>query len=230
MTWPEPSPATPAPAPAPRRGRWQIGLRTVVLLTAAVAVWLTYSLERRRIADLTNRIAALSPLARELVVDDPGKIAVVKREERWYDENRWDVHLPAGRRYQLHLATREIAEGGFPPSAASAPLPSGRHVVTVDQVRDGGNWRVEAGCDGTRLLSVKEPKEWDPGSGSTGGGHYPVSQQFVPERPVILFQRRFMGPRDKQGRAATPQGPTAGVMLWIEPEAGEAARPNPTAQ
>ena len=221
MTPPDPAPAT----PAPRWGRWQVGLRTFVLLTAAVAVWLTYALERRRIADLTTRIASLRPLARELVVDDPGKIAVVKREEFWFDENRWDVHLPAGRRYRLCLATRGIAEGGFPVPSASAPLAPGRHVVAVDQVKDGDGWRVAADCDGTRLVSVTEPKGWDPGTGSEGGGNYPVSEQFAPERPVILFHRRFMGPRDAQGQAATPAGPTAGVMLWIEPDAGAAASP-----
>ena len=219
MTLPHPSLATPAPPPAPRRGRWQVGLRTVLLLTAAVAVWLTYAIERRRIADLTTRIASLSPLARELVVDDTGKIAVVKREELWYDENRWDVHLPAGRRYRLCLATRGIAEGVFPSPVASAPLAPGRHVLAVDQFRDGDGWRVDAECDGTRLVSMTEPKGWDPGSGASGGGSYQVSEQLAPERPVILFHRRFMGPRDDRGRSTVPEGPTAGVMLWIEPDA-----------
>jgi hypothetical protein len=228
MTLPDPSPATPAAPPTPRRGRWQIGVRTILLLTAAVAVWLTYALERRRIADLTPRIASLSPLARELVVHDPGKIAVVKREELWYDENRWDVHLPAGRQYRLCLATRGIAERGFPAPAASALLPPGRHVIAVDQVKHGDGWRVGAECDGTRLVSMTEPKEWDPGSGSTTSGNYPVSEQFAPERPVILFHRRFMGPRDERGRSSTPNGRTAGVMLWIEPVAADAPRPAPT--
>jgi hypothetical protein len=87
----------------------------------------------------------------------------------------------------------------------------------VDQFRDGDGWRVDAECDGTRLVSATELKEWDPGTGSTGGGQHQVSEQFAAERPVILFHRRFMGPRDDHGRSAMPEGPTAGVMLWIEP-------------
>jgi hypothetical protein len=188
----------------------------VLLLTAAVAVWLTYALERSRSADLTARIASLSPLARELIVDDPNQIAVVKQEELWYDQNRWDIHLPAGRRYRLVLATRGIASEGFPPPVDSAPLPPGRHVVSVDQVRAEGGWRVDVECDARRLMSVKEPEEWDPSTGSSGGGNHSTSRQFAPEAPVTLFHRRFMGPRDTQGRATTPTGPTAGVMLWIE--------------
>jgi hypothetical protein len=208
----------PDTSPVPRRRRWQIGLRTIVLLTAAVAAWLSYALERRRSADLTARIASLSPLARELIVDDTGKVAVVKQQELWFDENRWDVHLPAGHRYRLCVATGGIAEDAIPPPQASALLSPGRHVVAVDQLKDGEGWRVDAECDGGRLVSVTRPKEWDPGTGSTGGGNYTTSEQLAPDRPVILFRRRFMGPRDSQGRSTTPQGPTAGVMLWIVPD------------
>jgi hypothetical protein len=231
MTPPGPPPATPAFLPAPRRGRWQVGLRTVLLLTAAVAVWLTYALERRRSADLTTRIAVLSPLARELVVDDPGRIAVVQREPLWYDENRWDVHLPASRRYRLCLATRGIAMGLYPPVAASAPLTAGRHVIALDQVQDSDGWRVDGECDGTRLVSVREPKGWNPGSRPTGGDYYdyPASVQLPPLPGVILFHRRSMEPRDDQGRPAVPDGPTDGVMLWIEPDADGAA-PAPAAR
>jgi hypothetical protein len=34
----------------------------------------------------------------------------------------------------------------------------------------------------------------------------------------------------RQGRSAMPEGPTAGVMLWIEPDPGDAARPAPAAR
>lgn len=225
MTLSDPPPTTPEPPLAPLRGRWQVGLRTIILLTAAVAVWLSYALERRRIAGLTARIISLRPLARELEVDNPSKIAVVKQEELWYDENRWDVYLPADRRYRLCVATRGIADDVIPPPAASAPLAPGRHVVAVDQLKDGDGWRVVAECDGARLLSVAESKEWDPGSGSMGGGNYSLSEQFAPDRPLILFHRRFMGPRDAKGVSTTPKVPTAGVMLWIEPEAGAPSKP-----
>ena len=61
---------------------------------AAIAVWMTCFLNRRQNARLEARIQALLPLVHELVIDDPAKIAVVKLEEYWYDENRWEVYLP----------------------------------------------------------------------------------------------------------------------------------------
>lgn len=227
MTTPEPSTA------APPRRRWQVGLRTVVLLTAAAAVWLSYGLELRRIDDLKARIDSLRPLARELVVDDPNMIAVVKHEELWYDENAWDVHLPAGRRYHLCLATREIdAASSSPPGPSrTVPMEPGRRVITLDQVKDGDGWRVDVSYDGKVAASATEPKDWYPGTGSTGGGHFSSGRQSAADEPVVLFHRRFSGPRDANGRAPTPNGPADGVVLWIEPVADPpppAAPPGPT--
>src|SRR3954468_20955325 len=95
------SPAGSAPedpiATRPRRARWQVGIRTLVLLTAAIAVWMTVLINRRHNALLDSRIRAMRSLARELLVDDPKRIAVVKLEEMWIDENQWLIHLPAGR-------------------------------------------------------------------------------------------------------------------------------------
>ncbi|MHB1561331.1 MAG: hypothetical protein ACYC61_28120 [Isosphaeraceae bacterium] len=232
MTQRESSTATPSPPPSPRRRRWQVGLRTVILLTAAVAVWLAYALDRRWIADFTTRIASLSPLAHELVVDDAGRIAVVKREELWFDDDRcWDVYIPTGRTFRLCMATRGLpeitspapeAKARFPTPAASAPLSPGRHVVTVEQVRDGDGWRVDAESDGARLVSVTEPKGWDSGN-AFSSGYYEVSEQTAPEQPVILFHRQFMGLSDNQGSATVPDGNYAGIMLWIEPDTSAAA-------
>ena len=214
---------------APRRRRWQVGLRTLILLTAAVAVWTSYALERRRIADLTTRIDALRSLARELVVDDPSMIAVVKRNERWYEENQWEIYLPAGRRYRLCMATRAIPNDAqpLPAPTITAPLEPGRHVLALDRVKDGEGWRVDAACDEKVVASAREPKEWDAGTGSSGGGQHSSSRQSPADKPVRLFHRRFMGPRDAKGRSSTPEGPTEGIALWIEPDDGPPDHPPP---
>src|SRR5215468_248973 len=70
------------------------------LLMAAIAVWMAYFVNRRHNAALEARIKTMVPLAHELIIDDPKKIAVVRMEEYWYDENRWDLYLPEGR-YRL---------------------------------------------------------------------------------------------------------------------------------
>ena len=55
---PDPEAGVPA---ARRHGRkpWQVGLRTMFLLTAAIAVWITFFINRRENAVLESRIAAM---------------------------------------------------------------------------------------------------------------------------------------------------------------------------
>jgi hypothetical protein len=203
--------------PATRRGdraRWQLGLWTLFLLITAIAVWMTYFINRRQIAVLEARIRALVPLAHELVVDDPAKIAIVKLEEYWFDENRWDIYLPQGR-YRLCLATHDIDNNGLAPVVKSAAIEAGRHRLALEQQRQKDGWRVVVAWDGTGLLAVEESKDWDPGLGSSGGGQYPVSEQLAADEPAVLFRRRFTR-EASNGLMTTPSGPTEGILLWIE--------------
>jgi hypothetical protein len=205
------------------RNRWQFGLRTVFLLMAAIAVWMAYVINRREIATLEARIKAMQPLAHELIVDDPTKIAAVKLAEYWYDENRWDVYLPGGR-YRLCLATRGVDDNGLAPVVKSRAITAGRHRLALEQQKENDAWRVAVTLDGAVALAAAEPKEWDPGTGSSGGGQYSLSEQFRVDQPTVLFRRRFMR-KDATGLMTTPPGPTEGILLWIEPVTGPDPKP-----
>lgn len=208
----------------PRRSRWQVGLRTLVLLMATIAVWLTYFVNRRNIPLLEMRIKAMQPLAHELIVDDAGKIAVVKLEEHWFDENQWDLYLPPGS-YRVCLATREIDTDGMAPVVKSAPLKPGRRRLTLERPPGQDACRVVVTCDGKPLLAVEEPKEWDPVSGSQGGGQYSQGESLAANTPVVLFRRRFFTPRDANGRSTVPPHPSDGILLWVEPTTGSDSKP-----
>jgi hypothetical protein len=189
---------------------------------AAIAVWMAYFINRRHNATLGARIKTLAPLAHELIVDDQEKVAVVKLEEYWYDENGWDVYLPGGF-YRLCLATRGVDDDGLAPVEASQPIQPGRHRIALEQRRDEDVWRLSVACDGYEPLGVEEPTDWDPGVGSSGGSWYSLSEQLAAENLVILFRRRFMRDVGK-GQPTTPSGPTEGVLLWVERTTG-ASRP-----
>jgi hypothetical protein len=211
----EPGDRIPAARRRDRR-RWQVGLRTLFLLMAVFAVWMAYFINRRQNAQLEARINAMIPLAHELIVDDARQIAVVKLEAHWFDENRWDLYLPAGR-YRLCLATREIGEMGLAPAVKGAPLAAGRHRLALEQHKDKDVWRLAVTCDGPPVLSVEEPKEWNDDRGSSSESQFDVSEQSPADKPVVLFRRRFMR-SDAKGGATSPTGPCEGILLWIEPE------------
>lgn len=205
----------------PRRRLWQIGLRTLFLLMTAVAVWTVHLSNRSATRSYEERINSMRPLARELSVEDEARIAVVKLEPYWYDENRWALYLPKGR-YRLCLATREIDETGLAPIVGSVPLSPGRHVLTLEHDRSDDGWRVAVNGDGMPVLTAEEPKAWYPARGSSGGSEFDRSEQVPPDKPVVLFRRRFTQP-GAAGTSRTPKGPTDGIMVWIERD-GEALR------
>lgn len=201
-----------------RRGRWQVGLRTAFLATAAIAVWLAFAVNRQRNADLLARNKALRPLARALVIDDPEKIAVVKLQELWMEDNRWDLHLPAGRSYRLCLATRGITAQGLAPAVARGRLAAGRQRLALERTQAGDTWRIVVNSDERPLLSAREPKDWDTGS-SSSSLEYTESTQLAADRPVVLLRTRFAR-RTAGGVMSTSNNnaPSDGILLWIEPE------------
>jgi len=187
------------------------------LMTAVIAVWLTVLISREKNKALEAQIATMRPLARELVIEDPSKIAGVKREELWFDDNRWDIHLPAGQ-YRLCMATREIDQTGFAPVGKSERIEAGRHGLELKPQQTGTGWQINVIQDGANRLSLEETKDWDPKSNSSGGGQYSLSTQLPADEPVVLFRRRFMRPvGTSKTLTAAPSVPCEGILLWIEP-------------
>jgi hypothetical protein len=220
---PEPTTTpTPIPGPARRRRRGQLPLRTILLLVAAAAVWLTVVVNRREIARLEGRLPALRPLDRALVVADPSQFAVVRRSPLWYDENVWDVSIPPGA-FRLALATRGVPpQEGLAPPSRTAPLAPGRRVVAIEnRPSDGGDGgsRVVVTVDGAPALTVDEPSGWDPRRGSMGGGTHDTSTQRRADGPLVLLRRVFVLPAPN-GQFTTPTEPASGLLLWIEPDPG----------
>ncbi len=205
---------------SPRRTRWswQFGLRTTILAVAVVALAVAVVNDRRQIPVLRSRIEALRPLARELSIDDPTQVAIVKLDELWYDENQWDVYLPPGSTYRLAIATRAIDATAMSPPTRTASLAAGRHLVAIEQSRDDSKqWHLVATVDGKPSLRVDEPSDWNEGTGSSGGGFFPVSRLIPVGQPVELFRRRFTV-RAGNGSSSVPTTPCPGVLLWIEVE------------
>ena len=154
----------------PGRRRWQVGLPTLLLLMAAIAVWMTFFINRRQIARLEARIQALLPLVHELVVDDPAKIAVVKLEDYWYDDNRWEVYLPPGDVPALPGDPRDRRSGlALRDEEACRSRRAGMSCLWSNGWSKDSPTHHRRTCDGKEQLTVEEPKEWDTGSSSSNG-------------------------------------------------------------
>ena len=221
---PEPSPSSGELAPATpnvnstRRRWWQFGITTLFLVTTVIAVWFSHFLNLREIALLETRIKSTRPLAHELIIEDVNKVAAVKLDEVWNNDDRWNIYLPDGN-YQLCLATRGVAEKGLASLAKKVPISAGKHRIMLNQetisAKADSGWRLTVESDGTPLVTVDESAEWGASGSSMGGGAFGSCSQVEPEKPIILYRRRF-GQNNGTGQWNTPAGPTEGILLWIE--------------
>jgi hypothetical protein len=192
----------------------QWSLLTLLLLTAAVAVWVGYFRYRYEIPALEQEIDQMKRMVRELIVEDPQQIAVVKLAEMWMDDQRWDIHLPEGE-FVIRLATRQIGKAGLAPVAAEAPIDSGRHQVELQKNDSEDGWRITVLVDDRPAIEAAEEAGWYPGRGSEGPGGITICEQQPPERPVELHRHRF-SQRTKSGTYKAPEEPTNGLLLWVE--------------
>lgn len=202
----------------PKRKSRYFGISTLIVLIAAIAVWFSVHVNRRRIDALKIRIAQFSELAPELDIADPAKIAVLKHAQQGSNLHDWDVYLPKGR-YRLRLATRAIVDRGLSAQAKSVSIDSGRHHVSLERASDGKIHRVTLGCDGKEILVVEEPKDWYSERGSTSENLFSRSEQLRADRHVVLFRERFFKSTSTGVSFSTPEPkPSEGMLLWIEPE------------
>ena len=202
-------------APRRRRFRLQWSLQTLLLLTAAVAVWVACFRLRQQIPRLEQEIDSLKRVARELIVEDEEQIAVVRLPQMWYDEMRWEMYLPEGE-YVMRLATRRIGEQGLPPAVGQTPVSGGRHRIELMRSNDGSGQEITILFDDRPVIEAEERPDWNPGSGFISGTAIGPCVQFPAQEPLVLSRWRFLQ-RSKGGRSVAPKGPTKGLMLWIEP-------------
>ena len=126
------------------------------------------------------------------------------------------MYVPSSN-FQLCLATRDIAESGYPDPNENVPLPKGRYELQIEEIDQTDGYRIRVTRDEETLLDVLEkPKSGSDGSSSTS--RTGPSMQFDGSTEIELLRRHFMVQvPGSPGSSQTPTGPTDGVLLWIKP-------------
>ncbi len=200
----------------PRLFRLQVGLRHILLLTLCVGAWVAHWTSLSHIAKLKPRLATLQKLAPELIVSDPSRIAIVRLESNWYSETRWDMYVPSSN-FQLCLATRDIAESGYPDPYENIPLPKGLYELQIEEVTQPDGYRIRVTQNEKLLLDIVETLTLG-SHGSSSSYRSGPSLQFDGSTEIDLLRRRLMVPMPgSPGSSQTPTGPTNGVLLWVKP-------------
>lgn len=209
--------ASAPPVVGPTRSRWQVRVRSLALLVLAIAVWLGVIRNWEQTRGMESRLNVLRALTRELEVDDPSQIAVVRKLDEWISEERWDLYLPPGS-YRICMSTDQIGTTGLPPVVKSLPIAPGRHRLALDQRTENHSWKAVVSWDGSERLTIEKPREFC-GDGSSSANDITVSEQQPGNQPLVLSRSTFS---DSSSTApVNPGSPSNGLMIWIEPTPGK---------
>jgi len=203
----------------PKKSRWSFSLLTLLLATGLVMAVISHV----RTSRILENYRAKSD---ELEIESYSRIHVRRLHHSNHFVWRWRVFLPEGQFYNLHLATKGVAQSKLPPSEHSfrfnasgetivdvfaADMISGTpydHVYVVTIMKEGGGGSViqraaHLDVPGNNFLLAYEETAQD------------RTLSFAPDEPVVLL--RGTNPSTPQ----SPADPSAepGILIWIEPAA-----------
>ena len=210
----------------PNAGRRTIySLRTLILLTTAVAVWVPGVVAHYAAKGLTAANASMRLASQDFQVDDPEDLTARRMPNLIGDWEVWKVHIPTSWPYRVCLAAGELSPLGDPSDHRSRALPPGRHEVALKIDRQDRH-RWECWIDGQRWTDVEHaPAIPINGGYSVNGVRTETSSTAAPGERLVLDDVRAM----RKGLGKSNVGEVEdyfGHRLWIEPI--DAERP-PTA-
>ncbi len=207
---------TPEQPATVRKHLGMLSIRNALLLVAVIGVWTSSWLKSRDVVRLNARIAPLLGKARELVVRDTEKFALIERDSGWKNSHEWSIYVPDGR-YELCIATNGIEEEGFlNEGVQTKPIAPGMHLVRLDRLsKNEKGWLVRVECDGQEAFHLQQPSEWFDEHEMKHDGNQRISEVFPVDQPLELLRRRYV----KRGKNAKDPDIVSkrGILLWVRP-------------
>jgi hypothetical protein len=157
--------------PSRRSPGLKFSLIHLLILTALIAIGIAVGLAYRKNQTLTTQRDTLLALSSRLQIDNEDELAMAAMPAVANDFNSWQVHVPAGRVYELRLGMGEVSQNGIPPLVASVPISAGQHRVTLftgDSPSE--EFRYLIYVDGEQVMEHAMGSDWMPNGWSSASG------------------------------------------------------------
>lgn len=204
------------------KGAGQYGLATMLLLLTTVAIWFAWWRTQNDVRQMERELPELRTAARELIVSDTTKFAVVKKPTSWLQEQTWEVYVPDGDTFALNLKFQDLSENDFAEPLRSVPIPTGIHQLQfLREKKSKDNGHVEVRVDGKTVFA----EEHVIGRSSHRTFHHKLTETrtWAKHEPVLLFHLQYgYNPTDKE--TVTWDG----VLIWIGQTASPHTADSPT--
>ena len=215
------------------RKTFRFGLLELLLMTAAIAVWIPPLLALRKIPELETDIQIMRRATLELLVEDPSQLTIRALPTVWQQMHVWKYSIPAAAGLELRMATEGLCSLALPTDYQAISLPAGEHVIRLKKTRDNAGFHNLLYMDGELVLEKHHPDSWlDSSTSSSTTDVGALSQTFSPNGLIKLLEVRAepnhplktIGSRNLQLEGEQDH---KGLALWISPAALEVeAAPN----
>ncbi|MDB4540416.1 hypothetical protein N9250_01880 [bacterium] len=203
------------------RRSMRFGLSELLLLTAAIAVWIPVFVARRRIPPLERDIQIMRRATTDLFVEDETQLTARVLPNILPHLSVWKCRSPLDAKLELRMATEGINSLGLPTGYQSVVLPGGANTIHLKTIKDQHGFHEFVYLDGAVVLEEHHPLEWADTFTSSSktdvgreAGTFPLDQvlMLVDER----YSLRHPYLKNEIAPAAADQD-HKGVLLWISP-------------
>ncbi|MGY8769344.1 MAG: hypothetical protein ACKVH8_13080 [Pirellulales bacterium] len=206
--------AAPAKNSSPRL--LQFSVLTIMLLTAAVGVWVAQIQTTEQTEQMRLEIPSLQKAARELIITDPNQYAAVQHPMIWNNDFRWRIYLPEDHQYQLAFATEEIDSNNLVEPFDTKVIEPGEYELELQYEKEkDDSFRITVLLDKEVIFEKLHPAGWNDNSGSSGSSNISDSVQRDVDAPLEIMRTRFHQ-RDEKGNTSSAKGPTNGILIWLD--------------
>lgn len=205
---------------ASSKKRGQFGLRTLLLVVAAIGSWLAWHKAANEIKQIKRELPGLRQAARVLVVKDASQFAAIEKPQIWALERRWEIHVPEGRSGNFHLALEGITADGHPQAACTVRIQPGISLIEYQISKSDAGW-VFLLRSGNETDKATRSANWTKQSSFTSYCQ-PLIETYVQptDAPLDLIRVRIREGQyntDEEMRAYEAKQ-VQGELLWIELE------------
>lgn len=199
----------------------RFGLSELLLLTAAIAVWIPVFVARRRIPLLERDIQIMRRATTDLFVEDETQLTARVLPNILPHLSVWKCRSPLDAELELRMATEGINSLGLPAGYQSVVLPGGANTIHLQTTKDEHGFHELVYLNGAVVLEKHHPLEWV--DTSTSSSRTDVGREagtFPLDQVLKLVEKRYSQKhpylKNEMAAAAADQD-HKGVFLWISP-------------
>lgn len=194
----------------------RFSLRTLLLVTAIIALSVTVAMQYRELGPLREEVARLRREVGELTVEDPTKLHAIRVETENELEWKWRIWIPEGASYRLRSHGGPIPKEGYPTDGGTTYLRKpGEYIIRYVIRRDPRDGRWNGSLHSPRGSVGKDHQPWVEWNSrvSMTAGVGQSTQSYETGRLVEITRYRA----SQADSSEDIEDPAAGFMIWLEP-------------